>query len=96
MARLRSVPSQFAMCRVFQHAWKYVDVQRDGKVLIQSLSCMRCETMRFVRIDSRDGVTLSAYYRYPEGYQMVGGHMLPAERSAARLSEVKSNLKGVG
>lgn len=92
-APLRSVPRKYTMCRSFQHAWDYADVLRDGRALIQTLRCIRCATERLVRIDSRSGDWISTRYRYPEGYQVHGGPMQPAERAAIRLSEVKSNLR---
>lgn len=83
------------MCRVFLHAWNYVDVQRDGRVFIQSLSCIRCGTMKFIRINSSTGAAITAWYQHPEGYLFAeGGHMTPDERAATRLNEVKTNLKG--
>ena len=94
--RLRSVPSQFAMCRAFQHAWDYLDVQRDGRVLIQSLRCMRCATVKYIKIDSRDGDTVGhPSYHYTDGYQLKeGGSMTHRERTAIRLAEIRGNLKG--
>jgi hypothetical protein len=85
------------MCRVFMHAWDYVDVQRDGRVYIQSLRCIRCSTMKFVRIDSRTGDTVTTWYQHVDGYLFTkGGHMTPDERRSVRLREVKTNLKGQG
>ena len=93
----RSVPSKFAMCRVFMHAWDYEDVVRDGTVLIQTLRCIRCSTRKFIRIDGRTGDSLTSYYKHAEGYLFTkGGHITPDERAAVRLREVRTNLKGQG
>ena len=90
----RTVPEKFAMCRVFMHAWEYVDVQKDGRELIQSLRCLRCGTEKFVRINGRTGEAKGYTYDYPDDYLITGGAMLPEERSAIRLAQVKTNMKG--
>ena len=92
--RKRSVPMKYAMCRVYQHSWEYADVQRDGLVYLQSLVCMRCRTVKYVRIDARNGDAKGRHYTYPEGYLLEGGPMKAQERSAIRLAEVKANVKG--
>lgn len=93
--RDRTVPVEFATCRTFLHAWDYTTVKQDGRVLIQGLVCLRCRTMRYVRIDSRTGERKGNKYDYPDGYVLNegGGPLTQRERATLRLGEVKRHLR---
>lgn len=83
----RSVPVEYAMCRTFQHAWDYTTVKKDGRDLIQGLVCLRCGTVRKMRIDGRTGERLGNAYDYPEHYTFdEGGPLTADERASLRLS----------
>jgi hypothetical protein len=92
----RSVPAQFVMCRAWQHAWDYHDVQRDGRILIQSLHCIRCGAMKYVKMDGRTGEPVgNTSMKYPDGYLMPeGGPLTHAERVGLKLDEAKAHMKG--
>jgi hypothetical protein len=90
----RTVPAEYGMCRTWQHAWDYTTVKRKGRDLVQGLACIRCGTMKTVKIDSRTGERLANYYDYPDNYTLKeGGSMTQRERAALRLSEVKRHLR---
>lgn len=93
--RLRTVPVEYAMCRTWQHAWNYTTVKQDGRQLIQGLACMRCGTIRMVKIDGRTGERKGNSYDYPDGYVLKdgGGALSQDERAALRLGEVKRHLR---
>lgn len=92
--KARSIPVEYAMCRVFQHAWNYSTVKKEGRDLIQGLVCLRCKTVRAVRIDSRTGERVGNRYEYPEQYVLrEGGAMTARERAALRLAEIKRHLR---
>lgn len=82
------------MCRTFLHAWDPTTVKKDGRNLIQGLVCLRCGTIRSVRIDSRTGERKGNAYDYPDNYLLDGGGALTQrERAALRLAEVKRHLR---
>lgn len=81
------------MCRSFGHAWDYTTVEKRGREFIQGLKCIRCETERFIGIDSRSGETKGNRYLYADGYLFHGGGALtPEERAELRLAEVSGHL----
>lgn len=89
----RSVQANHRMCRVFMHAWDYTTVKREGKNLLQGLVCIRCDTERWVKINSRTGEIGGARYKYAEGYLFKGGGALTQrERAELRLAEVSTHL----
>ena len=89
----RTVPVEFAMCRTFLHAWTYTTVKREGRHLIQGLACLRCGTVRSMKINSRTGERMGNRYDYPDNYILSeGGALTQAERAALRLAEVKRHL----
>lgn len=89
----RSVPEQFAMCRTFLHAWNYTTVEQKGRELIQGLQCLRCGTIRYVKIDGRTGERKGNTYDYPDGYVLSeGGPLSAKERAVIRLGEVKRHI----
>lgn len=92
--RDRSVPIEFAMCRTYQHAWDYTTVKKDGRNFIQGLACLRCGTIRYMKIDSRTGERKGNRYDYPDKYVMEeGGALTARERAALRLAEVKRHIR---
>jgi hypothetical protein len=89
----RTVPTEYAMCRTFLHAWDFTTVKQDGRRLIQGLVCLRCGTVRYMRIDSRTGERLGNSYDYPDGYVLAeGGPLSAKERASIRLDEVKRHI----
>lgn len=89
----RVVHSAHRMCRVFQHAWDYTTVKKDGGNWLQGLVCIRCGTERFMRINARTGLPEGNKYKYPEGYLFHGGGALTTEeRGELRLLEVTGRL----
>lgn len=90
----RMVPVEYAMCRTFQHAWDYTTVKKAGRHLVQGLACLRCGTVRYMKIDGRTGERLGNRYDYPDKYVMEeGGALTQAERAALRLAEVKRHMR---
>ncbi|AHG23816.1 hypothetical protein CH25_gp70 [Mycobacterium phage EagleEye] len=89
----RTVSAKHRMCRVFQHAWEYTTVKRDGANYLQGLACIRCGTERFMKIDARTGEAGGSKYKYADGYLFKGGGALTvSERAALRLIEVSGHL----
>jgi hypothetical protein len=89
----RNIPVEFMACRSFQHAWDFTTVKHDGGLLVQGLRCLRCPTIKYVKLDSRTGLrTGSARYDYPDNYRVSGGQLTIDEIAACRLAEVKSHL----
>ncbi|ALF02174.1 hypothetical protein SEA_LADYBIRD_33 [Mycobacterium phage LadyBird] len=89
----RTVHAAHRMCRVFQHAWDYTTVKRDGKHFLQGLVCIRCGTERFMKIDARTGLPGGNSYKYADGYLFKGGGALTTqERGELRLIEVTGHL----
>lgn len=88
----RTIHAEHRMCRVFQHAWDYTTVKREGKDYLQGLICIRCGTERFVRINSRTGEIGGARYKYAEGYLIKGGAMSHYERADLRLQEITGRI----
>lgn len=90
----RSVPAEYAMCRTFLHAWDYTTVKQNGRELIQGLVCLRCGTVRSMKIDSRTGERKGNSYDYPDGYVLSeGGPLSAKERATLRLGEVKRHIR---
>lgn len=91
--KVRDVPAQYAMCRTFLHAWDFTTVKQDGRQLIQGLVCLRCGTVRYMKIDGRTGERKGNTYDYPDGYVLSeGGPLSARERASLRLSEVKRHI----
>ena len=88
----RSIHAEHRMCRVFQHAWEYTTVAREGKDYLQGLICIRCGTERIIKINARTGELGGARYRYAEGYLIHGGAMTADERADLRLAEVAGHM----
>lgn len=89
----RQVQAEHRMCRVFMHAWEYTTVKREGGVYLQGLTCIRCGTERFMKVDPKTGEIRGARYRYSEGYLLKGGGALShEERAELRLVEVAGHL----
>lgn len=87
--RSRSVPIEFALCRMIQHAWKFTTVHRKGPVYVQGLECQRCHTTRRIRIHAKTGAIQGASYTYPAGYMLEGGRLIQQERNALRLNMIE-------
>lgn len=83
---------QFAECRDLRHAWKPVDAWREGKVFVETLRCIRCNTRKDRAFSATTGdlVHVKSNLRYPEGYLRPkgSGRMTQKEMSAARLSRL--------
>ncbi len=92
---IRSIPEEFALCRMVQHAWKFTTVTRQGTAFVQSLECQRCYTTRRLRIDARTGAIKGNSYSYPPGYLLEGGGLIQDERNALRLNMIRRNSKPV-
>ena len=89
----RDLPTEYATCRTWQHAWEPTTVERKGGEYIQGLRCIRCTTERFVRVDARTGERAGNRYLYPDGYTLKSGGALSAEeRAELRLFEVTGHL----
>lgn len=81
------------MCRVFGHAWDTTTVKKSGKEFVQGLVCLRCDTLRFIKVNTRTGETSGNRYDYPDGYLFhEGGALTPRERSELRLFEVRRQV----
>lgn len=93
--RDRTVPVEYAMCRTFLHAWDFTSVKKKGRDWFQGLVCIRCGTIRTMKIDSRTGERLGNSYDYPENYVLKeGGSLTQGERASLRLQEVKRHTRG--
>ena len=93
MAKKREVPDGYRMCRVYGHAWDYATVKKVGSEYVQGLVCLRCETLRFIKVNTRTGETAGSRYDYPEGYLFSeGGALTPRERAGLRLFDVRSHM----
>lgn len=92
MPKNRSVPGHFRMCRVLGHAWDYTTVKRVGGEFVQGLTCLRCETLRYIKVNTRTGEASGSRYSYPDGYLFhEGGALTPRERARLRLSEIRAH-----
>lgn len=86
--QLNEKPTAQLMCRTLQHSWDVNrgDVERDGRYLLWGLPCVRCETIKTLKIERRTGRSVGASYSYPPDYQLHGlGALSADERGSLRL-----------
>lgn len=89
----RDVQPEYRKCRSWGHAWDYTTVQKQGVIYLQGLVCLRCTAERYVKINSRSGVSTGGRYSYPDGYLFKGGGALtPEERGELRLAEIQGHI----
>lgn len=93
------VPVEYAACRAWGHAWDFTTVDRSGGEYIQGMRCLRCPTVRSVRINARTGTREHGNkYQYPEDidpravpYKMPkgSGGLTSEERGQVTLGFIK-------
>lgn len=71
---LRLARPEFGLCRTLNHAWTPEGpVRRQGGVVLVSLRCTVCTTMRRDTILLQTGEVITRSYYHPEGYLMPRG-----------------------
>lgn len=103
---MRVVPTQYAACRTWGHAWDFTTVDKlKGEGYRQGLRCVRCKTERTIIISLGTGLRGHNSYKYPEQlydnatpYQMPkgsGGALSMEERGICALEEIEARYKGL-
>jgi len=83
------------VCRTYQHRWDAYTVEPEGKNLLSTLFCARCESYKYELIDGSSGHVLKRSRDYPPGYLTVGlGRIQGPRRDELRLETAKRFLKG--
>ena len=90
---LAQIESAFLKCRSLGHAWKWTDVARNRKGLVQHLRCVSCDTTKRQQL-TRGGNIVASSYTYAPGYLVKGlGYLDAADRAALRLMAFDNLLK---
>lgn len=82
---LAQIAVSFIKCRTLGHAWKWTDVERNRKGLVQGLRCVGCDTTKRQQL-TKTGHIVASSYTYTPGYLVKGlGYLDQDDRAALRL-----------
>lgn len=87
---LHQIAAAFLRCRTLGHAWKWTDVQRNRKELVQGLRCTGCDTTKRQQL-TKTGRIVASSYSYAPGHLVKGlGYLDADDRAALRLMALES------
>ena len=97
MSRIENIPTSYLECRSLQHAWRYFDVEKDGrkKVYHEILVCGRCNTTKTRFIGFNGDIAQTPRYDYPKEYLLQGeGGNTQEDRPDIRIHTLEAHIEG--